>query len=55
MPNRPQRDEKGRLLPGHKMATGRPRGARSRLSEAVLNDLETAWETSGVVQCYQVS
>jgi hypothetical protein len=44
----PERDEAtGRFLNGNKRSTGRPRGARSKLSEAFLDDLREAWEVHG--------
>ena len=49
------RDEKtGRFLNGNKRSTGRPRGSRSKLSEAFISDLSDAWEAHGqdaLVKC----
>ncbi|MGY4370893.1 hypothetical protein ACVW1A_006958 [Bradyrhizobium sp. LB1.3] len=41
------RDGKGRFQIGHKPGPGRPVGARSRLGEAFISDLQSAWETHG--------
>jgi len=43
-----ERDGKtGRFLPGNTGFGGRPRGARSKLGEAFLEDLRDAWMTQG--------
>ena len=42
-----QRDRGGRFVIGGKPGPGRPKGARSKLGEAFLEDLRTAWEEHG--------
>jgi hypothetical protein len=42
-----QRDRGGRFVIGGKAGPGRPRGARSKLSELFLEDLRDAWQTHG--------
>jgi hypothetical protein len=43
------RDEKtGRFLPGNSGFGGRPKGARSKFSEAFIIDLHATWEKLGV-------
>lgn len=32
---------------GHKLATGRPRGSRDKITQAFLNDLESHWRQNG--------
>lgn len=41
------RDERGRFAPGNRASPGRPKGARSRLSESFLTDLEKIWAERG--------
>jgi hypothetical protein len=41
------RDRRGRFLTGAKPGPGRPRGARSRLTESFLDDLSCAWSEHG--------
>ena len=41
------RDDQGRFVTGTAGGPGRPKGSRSRLSEAFLADLVTAWEAHG--------
>jgi hypothetical protein len=43
-----QRDRGGRFVIGGKAGPGRPKGARSRLSEAFISDLHTVWEEAGI-------
>jgi hypothetical protein len=43
-----ERDIKGRFVNGAKPGPGRPRGARSKLGEAFLEDLRDAWLEHGV-------
>jgi hypothetical protein len=43
-----QRDRGGRFVIGGKAGPGRPRGARSRLSEAFIQDVHTVWEETGI-------
>jgi hypothetical protein len=43
-----KRDRGGRFVNGGKAGPGRPRGARSRLSEAFILDLHTVWEETGI-------
>jgi hypothetical protein len=46
----PQKDpETGRFLPGNSGFGGRPKGARSKLSEQFLTDVLNEWETHGAV------
>lgn len=40
-------DKTGRFLPGNTGFGGRPKGARSKLGEAFLEDLLSAWESQG--------
>jgi len=42
------RDRGGRFVKGGIPGPGRPRGARSKLSEAFLQDLHTVWEARGL-------
>jgi hypothetical protein len=43
------RDSKtGRFLPGNSGLGGRPKGARSKLGEAFLEDLRDAWNAHGI-------
>lgn len=45
----PGRDPKtGRILPGHNLGTRKPKGARSRLSDAFFQDLAEVWEAQGM-------
>jgi hypothetical protein len=46
-PNTTERDRGGRFVIGGKPGPGRPRGARSRLGEAFLEDLRDAWNEHG--------
>jgi hypothetical protein len=46
-PNTIERDRGGRFVIGGKPGPGRPRGARSRLGEAFLEDLRDAWNEHG--------
>jgi hypothetical protein len=41
------RDERGRFLAGNSGNGGRPKGARSKLGEAFLEDLRDAWNEHG--------
>jgi hypothetical protein len=41
------RDERGRYKTGN-IGGGRPRGARSKLSEAFIADVHTVWEEAGI-------
>jgi hypothetical protein len=43
-----QRDRGGRFVIGGIPGPGRPRGARSKLSEAFLQDLHAVWEKRGM-------
>lgn len=44
----PEKDAKtGRFLPGNSGNGGRPKGAKSKLSETFLKDMLSAWETGG--------
>jgi hypothetical protein len=43
-----QRDRGGRFVNGGKAGPGRPKGARSRLSEAFIQDVHTVWEETGI-------
>ena len=44
----PEQDERtGRFLPGNSGNGGRPKGARSKLSEAFLADVQADWEQHG--------
>jgi hypothetical protein len=43
-----QRDRGGRFVIGGKAGPGRPKGARSKLSEAFLQDVHTVWEKRGL-------
>jgi hypothetical protein len=43
------RDPKGRFLPGNTGNGGRPRGARSKLGEAFLEDLRESWNEVGAI------
>jgi hypothetical protein len=42
-----QRDRGGRFVNGGKPGPGRPKGARSKLGEAFLEDLRDAWNEHG--------
>lgn len=41
------RGEGGRFTPGNRFGQGRPKGARNRLSEAFIADLEEVWKAHG--------
>lgn len=38
----------GRFIPGNNGGPGRPKGARSNLSEAFFRDLDKAWQGRGI-------
>jgi hypothetical protein len=42
-----ERDQHGRFKPGNNGGPGRPRGARSALSEVFIADLQANWERNG--------
>lgn len=45
---KPEKDEQtGRFLPGNSGFGGRPKGARSKLGEAFLEDILASWEAEG--------
>lgn len=49
IPSPEDRDSKtGRFLPGNSGLGGRPKGARSKLGEAFLDDLRDAWNAHGI-------
>jgi hypothetical protein len=43
-----ERDRGGRFVIGGKPGPGRPKGARSRFSEAFIEDLAAIWEERGI-------
>lgn len=45
----PEKDEKGRFLPGNSGNGGRPKGSRNKLGEQFLADLHADWEAHGKV------
>ena len=46
---RPERDPKtGRFLPGATGLPGRPKGARNKLAEAMIDDLYQDWKAHGI-------
>lgn len=45
-PRKPEKDDKGRFVTGN-IGGGRPKGARSKLGEAFLEDLLLSWENNG--------
>jgi hypothetical protein len=50
------RGASGRFLPGHSIRTGgRPKGARTKLSEHFLTDLHSEWKRRGKKALEQVS
>jgi hypothetical protein len=42
------RDQRGRFIAGNTGNGGRPKGARSKLGEAFLEDLRDAWNAHGI-------
>jgi hypothetical protein len=47
MPNVAQDPKSGRFLPGNNGGTGRPRGSRVKLEEALVADVCDVWERRG--------
>lgn len=45
---KPEKDEKGRFLPGNSGFGGRPKGARNKLGEQFISDLYADWQEHGV-------
>lgn len=45
---KPEKDEKGRFLPGNSGFGGRPKGARNKLGEQFVSDLYADWQEHGV-------
>jgi len=43
----PQKDEKGRFVPGNNGGIGRPVGSRNKLGEAFLADFYADWKKHG--------
>ena len=51
----PERDAKtGRFLPGATGLPGRPKGARNKLAEAMIDDLYQDWQEHGIQAIRQV-
>jgi hypothetical protein len=44
----PNFDENGRFIAGNSLSRGRPKGARNRLCEAFIADLEADWKEHGL-------
>jgi hypothetical protein len=42
-----ERDSYGRLLPGHSMSPGRPKGVRNRIGTAFMEDMYADWKEHG--------
>lgn len=50
----PQKDEKGRFLPGNSGFGGRPKGSRNKLGEAFIAALHDDFQAHGVAAIQQV-
>ena len=48
------RDERGRLLPGHSPMGGRPKGSRQKLADGFFRDFEADWAQHGAAVVAQV-
>lgn len=45
---KPEKDEKGRFVPGNNGGGGRPKGSRNQLGEAFVADVYEHWMTHGL-------